>query len=169
MIASTNRCSPSPRWKPRIRTTSIIGATRRRPNGLRLWNICDGGSMATITLTQDFREFLNLLNLEKIEYLLIGGYAVGLYGHIWPTKDMDVWISVNQTNLERIVVVLEKFGFAPGTVRADDFKSSKSVFRMGVPPNQLELITLISGVEFDDCYSRRAIMEVEGENVPVIE
>src|SRR5436190_19447261 len=121
MIASTNRSSPSPRWKPRIRTTSIIGATRRRPNGSRLWNICDGGSMATIRLTQDFREFLNLLNSAKIEYLLIGGYAVGLYGVARPTKDMDVWISTSPENLDKLIEVLGKFGFRPDQFKREDF------------------------------------------------
>lgn len=70
--------------------------------------------MATIRLTQDFKEFLSLLNSEKIEYMLIGGYAAGLYGVPRPTKDLDVWVSVAVENLDRLIRALEKNRVRPG-------------------------------------------------------
>ncbi len=124
--------------------------------------------MAMIKLTRDFKEFLSLLNSEKIEYLLIGGYAVGYYGYIRPTKDMDVWIAVDPANLERLVGVLAKFGFAPGSIRADDFLRTETVFRMGMPPNRIEVITRISGVEFSECYARRVMVAMDDVQVPII-
>jgi predicted nucleotidyltransferase len=125
--------------------------------------------MAKIKLTQDFKEFLNLLNSEKIEYLLIGGYAVGLYGVERPTKDMDVWISTSPQNLDKLIEVLGKFGFRKDQFQRDDFTGTRSVFRMGMPPNRLEVITRISGVDFADCYLRRVEMDVDGVIVPVID
>jgi predicted nucleotidyltransferase len=125
--------------------------------------------MATIRLTQDFREFLNLLNSEKIEYLLIGGYAVGLYGVERPTKDMDVWISTSPENLDKLIEVLGKFGFRPDQFKREDFTGTQSVFRMGFPPNRLEVITRIAGVEFPECYARRCMTEIEGLQVAVID
>ena len=74
--------------------------------------------MVTVKLTSDFKEFLSLLNSEKIEYLLIGGYAVGLYGHVRPTKDIDLWVSVHAENLDRLVEVLVKFGFSRQGIRS---------------------------------------------------
>jgi hypothetical protein len=124
--------------------------------------------MATIKLTQDFKEFLNLLNSATIEYLLIGGYAVGLYGIVRPTKDMDVWISTDPINLDRLIEVLAKFGFQRA-FRREDFLGAATVFRMGLPPNRLEIITQISGVEFKECFLRRRKMVIDGVEAPVID
>src|SRR5439155_14130868 len=102
--------------------------------------------MAMIKLTQDFKEFLQLLNSEKIEYLLIGGYAVGLYGHVRPTKDIDLWVSVAPENLDRLVEVLVKFGFSRQGIRKPLFTADQTVLRMGVPPNRLEVLSEIAGI-----------------------
>ena len=63
--------------------------------------------MATILLPPDFKEFLQLLNEHQVEYLLIGGYAVGYYGYPRTTGDMDVWIAVHEQNAQRIVAALK--------------------------------------------------------------
>ena len=119
-------------------------------------------------MTSDFKEFLSLLNSEKIEYLLIGGYAVGLYGHVRPTKDIDLWVSVAPDNLDRLIEVLVKFGFARHSIQTPLFTDEKTVLRMGVPPNRLEVLSQIVGVEFAGCYARRVMMAIEGIEVPVI-
>jgi predicted nucleotidyltransferase len=112
--------------------------------------------MATLRLTQDFKEFLSLLNQNGIEYLLIGGYAVCVYGHVRPTKDLDVWVATDPANLSRLREVLHNFGF------------SRTLLRMGVPPNRLQVLSEIAGVTFADCFARRSIMELDGIKVPVI-
>lgn len=67
--------------------------------------------MATVRLPPDFKEFLQLLNVHQVEYLLIGGYAVGYHGYPRATADMDVWVAIHPQNAEKIVAVLKKFGF----------------------------------------------------------
>ena len=124
--------------------------------------------MVTIRLTQDFKEFLSLLNSKQVEYLVIGGYAVATYGYVRPTKDIDVWIAVSEQNLHRLVDALIAFGFPPSAVTVEVFKSDKSVFRMGYPPNRLEILTRITGVDFQECYQRRGAAEIDGLSVPVI-
>lgn len=96
--------------------------------------------MATIRLTQDFRGFLQLLNPEKIEYLLIGGYAVAMYGYVRPTKDIDIWVAVSPENLERLKTAIDAFGFARHTLPDPLFTAEKTVLRMGMPPNRLEIL-----------------------------
>ena len=59
--------------------------------------------MATMKIPKDFKEFLKLLNANNVEYLLIGGYAVGYYGYPRPTGDMDIWIKTSQENAEKTV------------------------------------------------------------------
>ena len=118
---------------------------------------------------QDFKEFLNVLNSEKIEYLLIGGYAVWLYGFVRRTKDMDVWVSVRPDNLERLRAALVRFGFSKDTDAGPLFQAEQTVLRMGVPPNRLEVISKIAALDFEACYARRRMMDVEGIQVPVID
>jgi len=125
--------------------------------------------MATIKLTRDFKEFLHLLNSEKIEYLLIGGYAVGLYGWVRPTKDIDIWVAVDPANEKRLVEALVKFGFPRGGLQLPLFPEGKSVLRTGMPPNRLEILSKIAGVEFADCYGRRRVMDIDGLQVNVID
>jgi hypothetical protein len=64
-----------------------------------------------LVLPPDFKEYLNLLNALQVEYLLIGGYAVGYYGYPRATHDMDIWIAIHPENAERIVSALKEFGF----------------------------------------------------------
>jgi hypothetical protein len=73
--------------------------------------------MATIQLPQDFHDFLSLLNRHSVEYLLIGGYAVNLYGFVRATGDMDVFIALNPDNVSRIVAAFHEFGI--GSMTAD--------------------------------------------------
>jgi hypothetical protein len=124
--------------------------------------------MATLRLTQDFKEFLNLLNSARIEYLLIGGYAVSLYGYVRPTKDMDVWVAVDAANIDRLVEVLVQFGFSPASVPKPLFDGGRTVLRMGIPPNRVEILSEIAGVQFGDCWPRRQMMNLDGIDVSVI-
>jgi hypothetical protein len=119
-------------------------------------------------LTKDFKEFLQLLNSEQIEYLLIGGYAVGLYGYVRLTKDMDVWVAVHPLNVERLRIVLIKFAFTPDSLPVPLFDPVKTTLRMGVPPDQLEILSKISGVGFDECYKRRRLITHDGVEISVI-
>ena len=111
--------------------------------------------MATIRLPSDFKDFLKLLNANQVEYLLIGGYAVGYHGYPRATGDMDVWVAVNPENADRIVVALKQFGFAVPELSAELFLRQNQIVRMGLPPVRIELTTTISGVEFQECYAVR--------------
>ncbi|WP_420640604.1 hypothetical protein [Candidatus Leptofilum sp.] len=102
--------------------------------------------MATIRLPADFKEFLQLLNAHNVEYLLIGGYAVGYYGYARATVDMDIWIAINPANAVQVVATLKTFGFNLPELNKDLFLQENQVIRMGVPPMRLEILTSISGL-----------------------
>jgi predicted nucleotidyltransferase len=124
--------------------------------------------MATIHLPNDFKEFLKLLNVHKIEYLLIGGYAVGYYGYPRATADMDIWIASNPVNADRIVAALKEFGFDLAELSPQLFLKEWQVIRLGVPPVRIEIATTISGVDFDECYAHRVEDELDGVKVNLI-
>lgn len=125
--------------------------------------------MATTRLPPDFREFFQLLNANQVEYLLVGGYAVGLYGYPRPTADVDVWIATSPDNANRVLAALKAFGFGAGTGASLDLLTCPGkVIRMGIPPLRIEIQTEISGVQFEECYARRLIKELDGIPVPII-
>ncbi len=124
--------------------------------------------MGSMQLPRDFREFLQLLNESGVEYLRIGGYAVGDHGHPRATGDMDVWVAMHPTNADRLVKALIAFGFSPSTVSADVFLRERAIVRMGVPPMRIELLTTISGVEFEQCYARRIAAALDDVEVSII-
>ena len=121
-----------------------------------------------IELPLDFKEFLSLLNENNVEYLLIGGYAVGYHGYPRATNDMDVWIAINQENAERVVTVLREFGFNTPALSVDLFMEENKIIRMGMPPMRIEISTSISGVDFDECYRARIIDVLDEVPVNII-
>ena len=119
-------------------------------------------------LPQDFREFLRLLNSHQVEYLLIGGYAVGYHGYPRTTADMDIWVAIHPENAQRLVDVLREFGFEIPELSPSLFLRANQVIRMGVPPMRIELLTSISGVEFATCYASRVVDTVNEVEISVI-
>jgi hypothetical protein len=109
-----------------------------------------------------------LLRSAKIEYLLIGGYAVGHYGFPRATGDLDIWIANHDENAARLVGALRQFGFDVPELNKSLFQKPKHVVRMGVPPVRLEILSSIDGVNFADCYPRRETVEMDGVEVDVI-
>lgn len=117
-------------------------------------------------LLPDFREFLQSLNDNDVNYLVIGGYAIGHYGYVRPTGDIDIWVARDATNAQKLAKVVSDFGFSG--VDENTFTHPSQIVRMGVPPVQIEISTFIDGVEFDDCYAKRAVEEIDGTAVPII-
>jgi predicted nucleotidyltransferase len=99
--------------------------------------------MAMIRLPNDFKDFLKLLNANEVEYLVVGGYAVGYYGNPRSTGDLDIWVAVGPGNIQRLLGVLQEFGFS---------KES-----------------LPSGVKFEDCYASRNTDTIDGIRVDLID
>jgi hypothetical protein len=122
----------------------------------------------TIRLQEDFKEFLKLLEAFEVDYLLVGGYAVGFYGYPRPTGDMDIWVSRSPENAEKIVAVLDKFGFSSPDITPNLFTLENSIVRMGIPPFKVEIITHIDGVQFDACFGRKESAIIDGCDVDLI-
>lgn len=122
-----------------------------------------------VKLPNDFKEFLRLLNSYQVEYLLIGGHAVAYHGYPRATNDMDVWVAVHPDNAERLVNVLQAFGFSVPELSKDLFLQERKVIRMGMPPMRIEILTGISGVAFEECYANRVVDEVDGVPVNLID
>jgi hypothetical protein len=121
-----------------------------------------------IELPLDFKEFLSLLNANSVEYLIIGGYAVGYHGYPRATNDIDIWIAIHPENAHRMVKALREFGFNTPELSPELFLKEQQIVRMGVPPMRIEVTTGISGVSFDECYAERVVDTLDGMEVNLI-
>ena len=119
-------------------------------------------------LNKDFKEFVELLNSAGVEYLIVGGYALAAHGHPRYTGDLDIWVRSSSPNVERLLEVLARFGFGGLGLSAEDFLKPDSIVQLGYPPVRIDLLTSIDGVEFEQCYRNRVLIDVEGTNLPII-
>lgn len=124
--------------------------------------------MEKIELSPAFASFLKCLNDQKVEYLLIDGYAVNLHGYIRTTDDLDVWIAISPANPQRIIRALDAFGFDVDEMDEAIFAAERRIVRLGEEPLKIEVVTTIGGVDFGDCYPRAEITKISGLSVPVI-
>jgi predicted nucleotidyltransferase len=105
--------------------------------------------------SQDFREFIELLIKHKAEYLIVGGYAVGVHGHPRYTGDLDIWLNPSPENAELILQSVREFGFSSFGLTQADFTKPGNVIQLGYPPLRIDLLTGIDGVTFVECYKNR--------------
>jgi predicted nucleotidyltransferase len=117
-------------------------------------------------LPEEFKEFIQCLNKNNIKYLLVGGWAVGIYGHPRATKDIDFLFSNDQENIGQIKKALEEFGTPP--IDLEKFKENGYVIRIGSSPIQIDMINEASGIDINDCFERRKLINVEGVDINII-
>ncbi len=112
-------------------------------------------------LSKDFREFIQSLNANDVRYLVVGGYAVAIHGHPRYTKDIDIWIWLDEENAERMLKALEDFGFGSLGLQAEDFLTPDQIIQLGYPPNRIDLIISLPGVDFETCYKSRVVVTLD--------
>jgi sugar phosphate isomerase/epimerase len=121
-----------------------------------------------MALNQDFKEFLELLNKHEVKYLVVGGYSVAIHGHPRYTKDIDIWILASEENASSLMDTLEEFGFGSLDLNAEDFKTPGQVVQLGNAPARIDILTSLTGVDFDTCWENRVSVEDDGLVYPVI-
>lgn len=126
--------------------------------------------MDAATLPDDFRDLLVALADAGAEFLLVGGYALAAHGYLRATDDLDVFVRPTPANAERVFRGLAAFG-AP--VEAHGIESSVFAeegygYRMGVKPVCIEVLTSLTGIDFDDAWANHHFVAVDGRMVPVI-
>lgn len=119
-------------------------------------------------LNPDFRDMLSALCTEDVEFLLVGAYAMAAHGYPRATGDMDIWIRCSDENARRIWQALQRFGAPLADLSLDDLQTPDTVFEIGVAPRRIDILTSIDGVEFDEAWSQRQIIEAEWQTFSVI-
>lgn len=119
-------------------------------------------------INKNFKEFAQLLNANHVEYMVVGGYALWAHGHPRYTGDIDFWIKPEAENARRLLRCLEAFGFGSLNLKQQEFEQVDAVIQLGYPPTRIDLMTSISGVQFDEAYAHRIIVNLDGLELSVI-
>lgn len=116
-------------------------------------------------LSRDLQEFIRLLNSERVEYLVVGAWALAFHGRPRYTGDVDIFVRNDPANSQRMMRVIDAFGFGNTGVTREDFLKQDFVIQLGVEPNRIDLLTGISGVEFSEAWAERVAGNISGLEV----
>ena len=115
-----------------------------------------------MTLSEDFEDFIKTLNRHHADYLIVGGYAMAFHGKPRYTGDLDIWIDISETNAEKLLAVMDEFGFASLGFTKNDFLKENLINQIGYPPLRIDILTSIDGVLFKDAYANKLTIDLEG-------
>jgi hypothetical protein len=119
-------------------------------------------------LNEDYREMLQLLLEEQVDFMIVGAYALGTHGYPRATGDIDIWIKPDSINSKKLYKALARFGAPLGEIKADEFSTEGVIFQIGVIPRRIDIITQIDGVTYEEADLDKITVEIEGLKVPVI-
>ena len=108
-----------------------------------------------MNLNPDFKEFVKLLIENKVEYLIVGGYAVGIHGYPRYTGDLDIWINDINENAKLVLKCVEDFGFESYNLSVSDFTKPGNIIQLGYPPVRIDIINQVDGVNFAECFKNK--------------
>jgi hypothetical protein len=106
-------------------------------------------------IQSDFRDLLALFNKHKVEYLIVGGYALAFHGAPRYTGDLDIFINASADNADRVLNALNEFGFGSAGLCVQDFSEPNKVIQLGYPPVRIDIVTSLSGVSWGEAFQNR--------------
>ena len=119
-------------------------------------------------MNPDFLEILSAFSEERVEFLVVGAYALAVHGLPRATGDIDLWVRPTRENARRVRAALVRFGAPLGNLSEQDLVTLGTVFQIGVAPRRIDVLTLIDGVEFDEAWAAQTMTRVGGIDIPVI-
>lgn len=102
---------------------------------------------------QDLREFIELLNKNKVEYLIVGGYASSFHSRPRYTKDIDIWVNPTKTNAKKVLKTLSLFGFTGIEITVEDLTKKGQIIQLGYAPVRIDILTDLVGLTFKHAYN----------------
>jgi len=119
-------------------------------------------------MNRHFVEILSALSDAGADFMVVGGWAVAAHGYPRYTGDFDIWIRPESGNAERVYAALAAFGAPLGDLSREELAVPGLVFQMGLPPQRIDIINELEGIEFEHAWARRVTITLGGLAVPVI-
>ena len=119
-------------------------------------------------LSNDVREFIDLLNTKNVRYVIVGAWALAFHGRPRYTGGFDIFVAHDLENAKKLMEVIREFGFGNTGIEQEDFLQEDYVVQLGVAPNRIDLLTGISGVTFEEAWQSRETGNISGLQVSLI-
>ncbi len=116
----------------------------------------------------DYRDLLKVLNRHKVQYLIVGAYAVVYYAEPRYTKDLDIWVNPETKNAQRLWKALKGFGAHLKGIQPEDFTNKKLIYQIGVAPIRIDIMMGLPSIKFEIAWRRRSISSFEGIKVNIL-
>ncbi|MFN3852326.1 MAG: hypothetical protein ACK4NY_23015 [Spirosomataceae bacterium] len=114
-----------------------------------------------MTLDPDFEDFLKLLNQFEVDYLIVGGYAMAFHGRPRYTGDLDIWIDISEANAQKMLLVINEFGFSSLGFEKEDFLEANLINQIGYPPLRIDILTSIDGINFKEAFAQKQEIKID--------
>lgn len=121
-----------------------------------------------MVLNKDFAEFVELLNKHKVDYMVVGGYALAFHGKPRQTGDIDIWIHNSEDNAQKMVNVVHEFGMGSLGLSKEDFKKEGAITQLGYPPLRIDVLNSIDGVQFKEAAENLQVIDLNGLKINFI-
>lgn len=118
-------------------------------------------------LNEDYKDMLLALSEEKVRFLLVGAYALAAHGYPRATMDIDIWIMPSPQNADALLRALRRFGAPLHDLTKEDLQKNGTVFQIGVAPRRIDIITAVSGLQFEETYRGSTTVKIEGIEVRI--
>lgn len=158
----------------RLNRRAMIGPTMRHSHLRKESQWCGqllsrpGDLHTPMDLNTDFRDMLLALNDAEAAFLVVGAYAVAAHGHPRATGDLDIWVRADTTNAPRVFQALQTFGAPTHKIAESDFASQSIVFQIGLPPGRIDILTVVSGLDFESAWHSRLEITMDGVTFSVV-
>lgn len=119
-------------------------------------------------MNPDWAEMLSVLSEAGAEFLVVGAHALAAHGHPRSTGDLDIWVRPTTENAHRVWSALVRFGAPLRGLGPEDLAVPEVVFQIGIPPRRIDVLTSISGVDFDAAWPHRVTMVIGSRAVSFI-
>ena len=117
-------------------------------------------------LSNDLREFLELLNCRGVDYVIVGAHSLAFHGRPRYTGDLEILVRATTENAGKLVALLNQFGFVDSGFKESDFTEPEQMIQLGRLPNRIDLLTSIGGVKTDEAFASRVAAKLDG--IPVL-
>ena len=119
-------------------------------------------------MNADYVDMLRCLNKAGVDYILVGGWAVNMYGYIRATVDLDIWVLADADNAKKIYTAVAEFSAPVSHMKPEEFAEYGMIFQIGVAPCRVDIISKISGVSYTDAVTRAVPKIIDGIPVRII-
>jgi Nucleotidyltransferase of unknown function (DUF6036) len=119
-------------------------------------------------LNSDFRDMLSCLKNARVDFIVVGAYALAAHGRPRATGDIDIWVRNSPENAKKLMSALAQFGAPLTNLTQEDFTSPDIIVQLGVEPSRIDLLTSIDGVDFDEAWRNKLEVTIDDLSIYVL-